>query len=140
MNLSSCKKKDKSLHCEKSAIGEQATWVNSWHALERAYAEGRASSIGVSNFDVKLLDQIQTFADVLPHVVQNFAEPGKLDFDVRVWCSRNSAVFMPYSVQRNLRYLPQEILSAINAAAIVHGVSPNAVVLKFFLQTGTFVW
>jgi 2,5-diketo-D-gluconate reductase A len=134
--LSSCKKRAKAHHCETSEE-EHATWVHSWRALERAFAEGRASSIGVSNFDAALLGQFQEFAHVLPHVVQNFAEPGQLDLAVRAWCDSHAAVFMSYSVQRNLAYLPAPLLAALQAVATAHGVSMNAVVLRFFLQTGT---
>ena len=71
----SCKKRSRSHHCE-GIVDPMATWVQSWHALERAFAEGRASSIGVSNFDVTLLEEFKLFANVFPHAVQNFEEPG----------------------------------------------------------------
>ena len=122
-------------HCH-TAVDKTATWVNSWYALERAYAEGRVSSIGVSNYNANLLEEFRAFANVLPHAVQNFAEPGELDFDVRAWCARNNAVFIPYSVQRNLKFLPKHLASVIQEAAVVRGVSMNAVILRFFLQSG----
>lgn len=36
-----------------------ATWRESYRALERAYAEGRVRSIGVSNFDLPLLRELE---------------------------------------------------------------------------------
>jgi diketogulonate reductase-like aldo/keto reductase len=36
------------------------TWRESYRALERAYAEGRVLSIGVSNFDAALLEELHT--------------------------------------------------------------------------------
>ena len=51
---------------------DRGTWRTAWRALERAYAEGRARAIGVSNFDASLLAELLEFASVAPHVVQNF--------------------------------------------------------------------
>lgn len=125
----------KSHHCDQT-LDPKGTWQQSWLALERAYAEGRASSIGVSNFPLALLKELQGFAHVLPHVVQNFAEPGQLGLPEREWCTQFEAVFAPYSVQRNLPFLAAPLLASISSAAAAHGVSLNAVVLKFFLQSG----
>ena len=66
------------MHCE-TTEDPAGTWEGSWRALERAYAEGRVDAIGVSNFDLPLLQRMQDEGrevSVLPHVVQNWAEPG----------------------------------------------------------------
>ena len=76
----------------------------------------------------------------------------ELALPARDWCGRHDAVFVPYSIQRNLPFIlaaeqqgqgqgqgQDAVLStreALNAAASAHGVSLNAVVLKFFLQSG----
>ena len=42
-----------------------------WQALERLYAEGRAKSIGVSNFGIKHIEGMKSYAKVWPpHVDQ----------------------------------------------------------------------
>ena len=50
-------------------------WEGSWLALEKAYAEGRVMSIGVSNFDAALLATFSDRFTVRPHIVQNWSEP-----------------------------------------------------------------
>lgn len=93
------------MHCDDTEDSE-ATWVNSWHALEKAYAEGRVNAIGVSNFDAGLLnaftenklDGIELNFSVKPHLVQNWGEPGSIDGDVVKWCTDNNAVFQVGSV------------------------------------------
>jgi diketogulonate reductase-like aldo/keto reductase len=77
------------MHCQ-TTVDPEGTWQQSWRALEKAYSEGKVQSIGVSNFDVVHLDELLTFANVKPHVVQNFAAIGleggadtQLDLDVR---------------------------------------------------------
>ena len=43
----------------------------------------------MSNFDVPLLDELYEMAVIKPHVVQNFAQPGEVDKDVRDWCKNH---------------------------------------------------
>lgn len=44
--------------------------LESWRALERLLVDGRARSIGVSNFTIKHLDELVAVAEVVPHVNQ----------------------------------------------------------------------
>jgi diketogulonate reductase-like aldo/keto reductase len=90
----------------------------------------------VSNFDRNLLGEFWGFGSVRPHVVQNFAEPGKLDMSVRQWCTEHGAVYMPYAHQRNLKFLPTGLQEKIQAAALRHGVSAHVISSRFFYQTG----
>lgn len=127
------------MHCETSE-DPLGTWKESWYALERAYAEGHISSIGVSNFDHRLLSEFENFGTILPHAVQNPAQPGNVDMAVREWCSSHDAVFMPYSTQRNYKSFPKLIKSAVKSAALNHNVSPNAIISRFFVQSGIYMF
>lgn len=127
------------MHCE-TTVDAAGTWRESWRALERAYAEGRVLSIGVSNFDAGLLKELQAdVASVLPHLVQNWAEPGKIDQQVRTWCAQHGALYQPYAPLRNLAFLPQGIRDKLHEIAGRFSVSEQAVALQFFLQTGALV-
>ena len=131
------------MHCE-TTVDPAGTWRESWRALEREYAEGRLLSIGVSNFDVTLLEELKGLppsgALVLPHVVQNHGEPGNIDAAVRSWCDDPrqgaGAVYQPYASLRNLAALPVQLQQALSSSALKRGVSEHAVALRFFLQTG----
>jgi diketogulonate reductase-like aldo/keto reductase len=72
------------MHCQ-DTVDTSATWEDSYRALERSYSEGKVLSIGVSNFDIHLLRKLERMALVLPHIVQNWAEPGNMDMEVRAW-------------------------------------------------------
>jgi diketogulonate reductase-like aldo/keto reductase len=126
------------MHCE-TTVDPEATWRESWRALEKAYAEGRVTSIGVSNFDATLLDEITNFATVLPHVVQNWAEVGKVDSDVRHWCREYRAIYQPYAANRNLHLLSAEVSSVLGRIAGEHSRSTHSVSSRFFLQTGAAI-
>lgn len=54
-----------------SPNGGKASRKEMWQALERLYDEGKAKSIGVSNFGIKHIDELKEFAKVWPpHVNQ----------------------------------------------------------------------
>lgn len=126
------------MHCE-DTVDPKGTWRESWKALEKAYAEGSVMSIGVSNFDVTLLNELLDFASIRPHVVQNFAEPGNVDGDVRAWCRDHGVLYQPYASIRNMDKLPAETLSALQRIASERAVSPHSVALRFFIQSGSGV-
>jgi len=126
------------MHCEDTKDPE-ATWNESWRALEKAYAEGRVMSIGVSNFNVTLLDEVTSFSSIRPHVVQNWAEPGHVDDDVRMWCFRNDAVYQPYASVRNLHTMSEEMAQSLATIAQTKKKSTHATALRFFLQTGAAI-
>lgn len=50
-------------------------YVAGWKALERAYEEGRARSLGISNFHGAKLEKLLAEASVFPHVIQLETHP-----------------------------------------------------------------
>ena len=130
-----CNKDIDWMHCDDTK-DKDAIWNESWRALEKAYAEGRLMSIGVSNFNETLLNEVTAFASIRPHVVQNWAEIGRVDEEVRTWCFRNDAVYQPYASLRNLNDISPEMQGKLAGIAAAKGVSTHAAALRFFLQTG----
>jgi diketogulonate reductase-like aldo/keto reductase len=128
------------MHCHDTEIPD-ATWQQSWKALEREYAEGRVMSIGVSNFDRALLNEVNEISTINPHLVQNHAEPGPAgqDGEVRAWCSEHMAIYQPYAHQRNLQHLEGTIQEALEQISHMHRRSKHAIASKLFLQSGASV-
>lgn len=126
------------MHCE-TTVDPQGTWRESWKALEKAYAEGRLLSIGVSNFNEELLEEALDHGSVLPHVVQNFAEVRKVDEAVRELCQKNLIVYQPYASVRNLQFLSDDIKQYTAQLAKKYKVSEHSVSLRFFLQSGASI-
>ena len=126
------------MHCE-TTVDTSGTWQESWHALEKAYAEGRLNSIGVSNFDTSLLEELGEFSTVRPHLVQNHAAPGNVDRDVRRWCEENFVMYQPYASLRNMASSAAPIKSTLRKIANEKGVSEYEIALKFFIQTEAIV-
>ena len=123
------------MHCE-TTKDKAATWKESWRTLERYYSEGLIMSIGVSNFDIDLLNELKDMATVMPHVVQNWAQPGDLDLAVRQFCKEHHILYQPYASMRNIRDLSSETRTTLQSIARQHGKSEYATTLRFFLQTG----
>jgi diketogulonate reductase-like aldo/keto reductase len=124
------------MHCE-TTVDPEGTWQESWHALEKAYAEGRVNSIGVSNFNFELLEEMSEIATIRPHLVQNHAEPGAVDSAVRSWCDANNVVYQPYASLRNLA--SSTVLEPMKKLAAQHSVSEHIVALKFMIETNAVV-
>ena len=97
------------------------------------------ASIGVSNFDKQLLGEFWGFGSVRPHLVQNFAEPGRLDKVVREWSSEHGAIYMPYAHQRNMKFLAPSMKESIQQMSLKYNVSAHVIISRFFYQTGAAI-
>jgi methylglyoxal/glyoxal reductase len=126
------------MHCE-TTIDPTGTWRHSYRALERLYQEGHLLSIGVSNFNRPLLDQLTTFATVMPHAIQNHGEIHRYDLDVRRWCKSHQVIYMPYATGRNLKNLPSPVLETLGKFSKSYNVSKNAISSQLFLQSGAVI-
>ena len=135
-----CDRRIEWMHCE-TTRDPKATWRESWRALEKEYAEGRVNSIGVSNFDRSLLEELGMHAQILPHMVQNQGELTMrgLDKDVREWCWDRRVAYQPYAHQRNIQFLSPDTQESLEQMAEMHGKSVNNIVNKFFVQTGAAI-
>eukprot|EP00118_Oscarella_pearsei_P004877 m.21620 g.21620 ORF g.21620 m.21620 type:complete len:731 (+) comp28191_c0_seq2:264-2456(+) len=86
---------DARLKCEE---GEpKGSWQESWRALETLQKDGTLRSIGVSNFEEELLQELVDLAKVPVSVVQNWFDPFFQDRNVRRFCRGNGIVYMGYS-------------------------------------------
>ena len=61
-------------------------FVSTWKTLEEFHADGRARSIGVSNFQVAHLERLAAECDVVPAVNQIELHPYLLNDEVRTYC------------------------------------------------------
>ena len=70
---------------------------DSWRALERAFADGRARAIGVSNYIVPHLRELLGHAKVAPHVNQIELSPFLQRRDTCAMCKEHNIVIEAYS-------------------------------------------
>ena len=50
-------------------------WLAGYRQLEKAYREGKAKSIGISNFEGKYIEELQTKWEIVPQFIQVEAHP-----------------------------------------------------------------
>ncbi len=50
-------------------------WLEGYRQLEKAYKEGRAKSIGISNFEGKYIEELETKWEIAPQFIQVEAHP-----------------------------------------------------------------
>jgi diketogulonate reductase-like aldo/keto reductase len=112
-------------------------YVDTWRALERIYADGRARAIGVSNFAVAHLDRVVAEGTVVPAVNQIELHPGFPQDELRATHARHHIATEAWSpLGRGHGLLDRPEVTAIAAA---HGRTPAQVVLRWHLQLGVVV-
>jgi diketogulonate reductase-like aldo/keto reductase len=112
--------------------------LESWSVLEQLYAEGRARSIGVSNFLVRHLDELLAQASVPPAVNQIELSPFlyRSRSDTLRRCADTGIVVEAYSPLTKGRRLAD---STVTAVATEVGRTPAQVLIRWSLQRGFVV-
>lgn len=109
---------------------------DSWRALERLRAEGRARAIGVSNYMEHHLEELLAHADEPPSVNQIEASPFLQQRGVRALCERHGIAVEAYSpLTKGARLSHPEVE---RVARSVHA-TPAQVLLRWGLQRGLVV-
>jgi diketogulonate reductase-like aldo/keto reductase len=123
------------LHGPTQRVGlAQADW-EAWRAMEAIHDSGRARLLGVSNVNLKQLQQLHREARVRPRFVQNrcYAVQG-WDRNVREFCADNGLVYQGFSLLTANR----DALARPEMARIAqrHGRTVSQIVFRFALDVG----
>lgn len=111
-------------------------YVETWKALVELRAEGRARSIGVSNFEIPHLERIVDATGVVPAVNQIELHPLLQQRGLRDFHARAGIVTQAWSPLAQGLALRSPVVSEL---ARRHGRSPAQVVLRWHLQLGSAV-
>ncbi|ROP75770.1 MULTISPECIES: aldo/keto reductase [unclassified Frigoribacterium] len=114
----------------------QDKYVDTWRALERIAEEGRARSIGVSNFQVHHLERLLGETSVVPVIDQVEAHPWLQQHELREFCAARGIAVEAWSPLARGRVLDD---AAIGRIAAKHGVEPAQAVIRWHLQQGLVV-
>jgi 2,5-diketo-D-gluconate reductase A len=112
-------------------------FVSTWKTLEEFMADGRARSIGVSNFQVEHLERLAAEADVAPAVNQIELHPYFLNDEVHTYDEAHGIATQAWSPIAQGAVLEDP---AITAIADKLGRSPAQVVLRWHIQRGNIVF
>jgi 2,5-diketo-D-gluconate reductase A len=112
-------------------------FVSTWKTLEEFKADGRARSIGVSNFEVEHLERLTAEADVMPAVNQIELHPYLLNEDVRGYDEAHGIATEAWSPLKQGEVLRDPV--SVEIAERV-GRTPAQVVLRWHLQRGNVIF
>jgi diketogulonate reductase-like aldo/keto reductase len=110
--------------------------LDSWRALERLHGDGRARSIGVSNFLVPHLEELLGKAKQVPAVNQIELSPFLQRRDTRALCAKHGIVVEAYSPLTHGQRLDHPVVKDVARRV---GRSVAQVLLRWGLQQGAVV-
>lgn len=111
-------------------------YVDSWRALVRIREEGRARSIGVSNFQIRHLERLFDETGVVPAVNQIEVHPRFQQRELRAFNAKHGIATESWSPLGRGALLANETILAI---ARKHGRTPAQVVIRWHLDNGLIV-
>jgi len=111
-------------------------YLDTWRAFEQIHAEGRARSIGVSNFRVEDLERLRSEADKLPTVNQIELHPGLQQAELRAWHAAHDIATEAWSPLAQGAVLDDDTIVTIAAH---HEKTPAQAILRWHLQLGNVV-
>jgi len=113
-------------------------YVAAWKTLEEFKRDGRARSIGVSNFEIEHLERLAAETETVPAVNQIELHPYLGNDEVRAWGEEHGIATEAWSpIARGGDVLRHATVTEIGEA---HGRTPAQVVLRWHLQRGTIVF
>jgi 2,5-diketo-D-gluconate reductase A len=112
-------------------------FVSTWTTLEEFHRDGRARSIGVSNFQVDHLQRLAAESDLVPAVNQIELHPYLLNDEVRAYGEAHDIATQAWSPIAQGNVLDDPVITGI---ADQLGRSPAQVVLRWHIQHGNIVF
>ena len=112
-------------------------FVSTWRTLEEFHADGRARSIGVSNFQVHHLKRLAAETETVPAVNQVEAHPYLTNEEVRAYDREHAIATEPWSPIAKGRLLNDPTITAVADRV---GRTPAQVTLRWHIQRGDIVF
>ncbi|UVS80290.1 aldo/keto reductase [Actinokineospora sp. UTMC 2448] len=112
------------------------SYVDTWRALERIRADGRARSIGVSNFHQQHLERLFAETDVVPAVNQIELHPNLPQAELRAFHAEHHIATEAWSPLASGELLGDPVVARIAERL---GRSPAQVLLRWHVQLGNIV-
>jgi 2,5-diketo-D-gluconate reductase A len=114
-------------------------YLETWLAMEQIRDDGKATSIGVSNFHVPHLEKLLAGSSTVPAVDQLELHPTFQQRELRAWGGEHGMAIEAWGPLGQGKY---DLLGmpAITRIAAAHGVTPAQVVIRWHLQSGIIVF
>jgi 2,5-diketo-D-gluconate reductase A len=112
-------------------------FVSTWRTLEEFYRDGRAKSIGVSNFHAHHLRRLHTESEIPPAVDQIEVNPYLTQDELRRFCADHQIAIEAWSPIARGRALADPTVDSIARSV---GRTPAQVILRWHIERGDIVF
>ena len=112
-------------------------YVSTWNTLEEFYRDGRARSIGVSNFQPRHLRRLHTESDIPPAIDQIEVNPYLTQDELRGFCAEHQTAIEAWSPLGRGNVLGDPTIEAIARRV---GKTPAQVVLRWHIERGDIIF
>lgn len=113
-------------------------WLAGYRKLEKAYKEGKAKSIGISNFEGEYIDELQQKWEIVPQFIQVEAHPYFTQSELRVTLDKYGIKLMSwYPLGHGDKSLMQEPIFI--KLGEKYGKTPAQIILRWHTQMGFVV-
>ena len=110
-------------------------WLAGYRQLEKAYKEGKAKSIGISNFEGKYIEELETEWEIVPQFIQVEAHPYFTQAELRKTLDRYGIRLMSwYPLGHGDKALMNEPVFA--ELGKKYGKTPAQVILRWHTRMG----
>ncbi len=104
-----------------------------WKAMEEIYKSGKAKAIGVSNYTITHLEEMKTYATVMPMVNQVEFHPYLYQKELLDYCKQNNIILQAYRPLTAGQMIENDVIKTI---AQKHGKTNAQVLIRWSLQVG----
>ncbi|OBZ69929.1 Glycerol 2-dehydrogenase (NADP(+)) [Grifola frondosa] len=123
--------------------GEKPTFIETWKEMEKLVDTNKVRSIGVSNFSIKLLNELLPHCTIVPAINQVELHPCLPSFELKEYCDKKGILLTAYSpLGRPKEYNGKPVFMTdpdVVRIAAQHGATPAQVALSWGVQRGTAV-
>jgi diketogulonate reductase-like aldo/keto reductase len=111
-------------------------FLNTWKDMEKILESGRALSIGVSNFEIRHLEELRRVSGIVPVVNQIECHPLCYPKELIEYCQSNGIQVQAYAPLARGAYLDNDILCVLGTK---YAHTPAQVGLRWAIQKGISV-
>jgi methylglyoxal/glyoxal reductase len=109
------------------------TRKDTWLALEKLYKEGQVRAIGVANYLIPFLEELNEYATIIPAVNQVEFSPYLFLKDVKDYCQKRAIQLQAYTpLVRGERFNDPKLV----VIAEKYGKTPAQIILRWAVQQG----
>lgn len=111
-------------------------FLNTWKDMEKILESGRALSIGVSNFEIRHLEELRRISGIVPVVNQIECHPLCYPKELIEYCQTNGIQVQAYAPLARGAYLDNDILCVLGTK---YAHTPAQIGLRWAIQKGISV-